>query len=243
GRLQLATPQPGGRVLDLASGAGGMGLAAAGRVGPEGEVVLSDVAAELVAVAGRRAEWRGLGNVSARVLDLERVDEPDDSYDVVFCREGIMLVPDPARAAGEIRRVLRPGGRAALAVWGPRERNPWLGAVFPAAAAELGAPVPPPGVPGPFSLDDPVRFANLLSAARLADVRVEEVAVPYRGRSVEEWWARTTALAGPLAQRLAVLPEPAARAVRERAQAEIRVYETAGGLDIPGVALVAAGSG
>src|SRR5262249_28837620 len=102
--LQLATPQPGEGVLDLASGAGGMGLAAAGRVGPEGEVVLSDVAAELVAVAGRRAEWRGLGNVSARVLDLERVDEPDDSYDVVFCREGIMLLPDPARAAGEIRR-------------------------------------------------------------------------------------------------------------------------------------------
>jgi enediyne biosynthesis protein CalE5 len=241
--LGLVSPEPGERVLDLATGAGGMGLAAAERVRPGGEVVLSDVAAEMVAVAAQRAEARGLGNVSARVLDLERIDEPDESYDVVFCREGIMLVPDPARAAGEIRRVLRPGGRAALAVWGPRERNPWLDVVFAAATAELGVPVPPPGIPGPFSLDDPVRFASLLAAAGLADVHVEEVAVPYRADSVDEWWARTTALAGPLAQRLAVLPDPAARALRERAQTEIRAYETAGGLDVPGVALVATASG
>jgi ubiquinone/menaquinone biosynthesis C-methylase UbiE len=95
-------------------------------VAPGGEVVLSDVAAEMTAIAAARAEARGLGNVRTRQLDLERIDEPDGSYDVVLCREGLMLVPDPARAAGEIRRVLRPGGRAALAVWGPRERNPWL---------------------------------------------------------------------------------------------------------------------
>jgi len=238
--LELASPQPGERVLDLASGAGGMGLAAAECVGPDGEVVVSDVAPEMTAIAERRAAARGLENVSARVLDLEEIDEPDESYDVVFCREGIMLVPDPARAAAEIRRVLRPGGRAALAVWGPRERNPWLGVVFDAASAGLGAPVPPPGNPGPFSLDDPAALAGVLSAGGLDDVRVEEVAVPYRAGSVDEWWTRTTALAGPLAQRLALLPAPAAEALRERAQAAIRVYETAGGLDIPGVALVAA---
>jgi ubiquinone/menaquinone biosynthesis C-methylase UbiE len=101
-----------------------LGLAAAARVAPEGEVVLSDVAAEMTAIAATRAEELGLENVSTRVLDLERIDEPDGSYDVVLCREGLMLVPDPGRAAGEIRRVMRLGGRFALAVWGPRERNP-----------------------------------------------------------------------------------------------------------------------
>ena len=151
--LERASPRPGERVLELACGAGGLGLAAAELVAPQGEVVVSDVAAEMTSIAAARAEARAIRNVSTRVLDLERIAEPDCSYDVVLCREGLMLVPDPVRAAGEIRRVLRPGGRFALAVWGPRERNPWLSVVFDSVSAQLGAPMPPPGIPGPFSLD------------------------------------------------------------------------------------------
>ena len=85
----------------------------------------------------------------ARVLDLERIDEPDASYDVVLCREGLMFALEPGRAVAEIRRVLRPGGRVAVAVWAARERNPWLGLVMDAVSAQIGAPVPPPGDPGP----------------------------------------------------------------------------------------------
>ena len=110
-------------MLELASGPGGVGLAAAERVAPGGEVVLSDIAPEMTAIARRRAEARGLTNVQARELDLEQIDEPDASYDVVLCREGIMLVPDPARAAREIARVLRPGGRVGLAVGGRGART------------------------------------------------------------------------------------------------------------------------
>src|SRR6266540_2235743 len=135
--LERTLPQPGERVLELASGPGSVGLAAAPRVAPDGEVVISDVVAEMTSIAAARAEASGLENVSTKVLDLERIDEPDESYDVVLCREGLMLVPDPARAAHEIRRVLRPGGRVAIAVWGPRERNPWLGIVFDTVCSRL----------------------------------------------------------------------------------------------------------
>lgn len=141
--LELSTPRSGERVLELARGPGGLGLAAATRVAPGGEVVLSDLTAEMTAIAGARAAARGLDNVSTRELDLERIDEPDGSYDVVLCREGLMLVPDPVRDAREIRRVLRPGGRVAVSVWGPRARNPWLGAMLDAVSAQVGAPVPP----------------------------------------------------------------------------------------------------
>jgi SAM-dependent methyltransferase len=239
--LDLTGPRPGERVLELACGAGGVGLAAAERVGSTGAVVLSDVAAAMTAIAQRRANALGLGNVTARVLDLEAIDEPDASYDVVLCREGLMFALDPVRAAAEIRRVLRPGGRAAVAVWGPRDRNPWLALVFDAVSAQIGAPVPPPGVPGPFSLDDADRLAGVLARGGLEDVAVSELPVPLRAGSFGEWWSRTTAIAGPLAKRLAALPEPARQALRARLQEDTRPYVTADGLEIPGVTLVASG--
>jgi SAM-dependent methyltransferase len=237
--LELTKPRPGEQVLELASGPGGVGLAAAALVSPGGQVVISDVAAEMTAIAAARAHARGITNVSARELDLEDIDELDESYDVVLCREGLMLVSDPARAAREIHRVLRRGGRVALAVWGPRARNPWLGVVFDSVSAQLGAPVPPPGLPSPFSLEDGDRLAGLLAGAGLSDVAVCEQPTPYRAASFDEWWARTAALAGPLAQRLAGLPEPAQEALRARAHEAISPYETPTGLDIPGVSLVA----
>ena len=239
--LELSMPQPGERLLELACGAGGVGLAAAERLAPGGDVVLSDVVPEMTAIASARAGALGLGNVTTCVLDLERIEQPDGSYDVVLCREGLMFAPDPARAAREIRRVLRPGGRVALAVWGPRDRNPWLGVVLDAVSAQLGKPVPPPGIPGPFSLGDADKLAALLSDAELSDVVISELPVPLRAVSFDEWWARTCALAGPLAKILASLPADAAQALRTRAREAIRAYETPDGLEFPGLALLAGG--
>ncbi|MGH7512056.1 MAG: class I SAM-dependent methyltransferase [Gemmatimonadales bacterium] len=236
--LDLTEPRPGERVLELACGAGGLGLAAAARVAPSGEVVLSDVAAGMTAIASSRAHACGLTNVSTRVLDLEHIEQPDGSFDVVLCRDGLQFALDPGRAAREIRRVLRPGGRAAIAVWGPRERNPWLGVILDAASAQLGRPVPPPGMPGPFALADPAELVRALRAAGLSGVVVSELSVPLRTASVDEWWTRTTALAGPLATILAQLPHDAVQALRAHAQEAIEPYTTPTGCDFPGVALI-----
>ena len=239
--LELAAPGPGERVLELACGAGGTGIAAAGLVGPAGEVVLSDVAAEMTAIAAARAAALGLANVRTLTLDLDDLAEPDQAYDVVLCREGLMFAFDPAHAVAGIRRVLRPGGRAAVSVWGPRARNPWLAVVFDAVGAVLGAPVPPPGIPGPFALDDAGRLRRLLDGAGLAEVTVDEVPVPLHDDSFDAWLTRTSALAGPLAKRLALLPDPARRELRARREEAVRPYRSPGGLDFPGVALVAGG--
>ena len=238
--LELTAPAPGERVLELACGPGGLGLAAAARVAPGGEVVLSDVAAGMTEIAAARAAALGVRNVSTRVLDVESIDEPGDAYDVVLCREGLMFATDPGRAAREIRRVLRPGGRVAIAVWGPRERNPWLGIVFDAVAAQLGRPVPPPGVPGPFSLSDAGGLATLLEDAGLRDVAVGELEVPLRAASFEQWWERTSALAGPaLAHPRGAARAGRARASRARARRRPPATTTAAGLKFPGVSLIA----
>jgi len=236
--LALTAPRPGERVLELACGTGGPGIDAAPLVEP-GEVVVSDFSKQMTAIAARRVAEQGLANVSTRVLDIEAIDEPDASFDVVLCREGLMLVADPDRGAREIRRVLRPSGRVAVSVWGPRERNPWLGVVFDTVAEQLGLPVPPPGRPHPFALSDAARLVSVLERSGLARVEVDEVSTPYRAASIDEWWERTAALAGPLAQKLASLPEDTARALRDSAAGRIGAYRTPSGLEIPGVCLVA----
>src|SRR3954447_8257440 len=80
--LELTAPAPGDRVLELACGPGGPGFAAATLVAPGGDVVVSDVSPAMTAIAQRRAESLGLHAVEARVLDLEDIDEPGESFDV-----------------------------------------------------------------------------------------------------------------------------------------------------------------
>jgi len=234
--LDLAAPVPGDRVLELACGPGGLGIAAARRV--DGiEVVLSDVAAPMVAIAASRSA--GLANVRARVLDLDEIDAPDGSFDVLLCREGLMFAADPERAGRELHRVARPGARVALSVWGAKERNPWLGIVFDAVGAQLGEPIPPPGVPEPFSLSDAGRLGSLLDAAGFDDVTVDEQPVPLRAANFDEWWSRTSTMAGPLAKRIAAMPAPAAAALEATLRDAVAPYTSADGVELPGLALVA----
>jgi hypothetical protein len=101
--------------------------------------------------------------------------------------------------------------------------------------------VPPPGIPGPFALDDPDRLARLLTGAGLDGVTVTEVPTPLRDASFDAWLTRTSALAGPLARRLAALPDDARRQLRARLAEATRPYQTPTGLEFPGVSLVASG--
>lgn len=239
--LARTAPRAGDRVLELACGPGGLGLAVAPLLGAEGEIVLSDVAAEMVAIAADRAEARGLANVRTAVLDLEAIDEPDHSFDVVLCREGLMFAVDPERAVREIGRVLRPAGRVGVSVWGSPADNPWLDLVFRAVSTETGFPVPPPGVPGPFSLGDETQLKQLFTDAGFADVAVEGIPVVLQAPSFEAWWARTSALAGPLAGILARLPGDVVDAITRRLQASVQPYVTDEGVALPGVALLVSG--
>ena len=241
--IEAVAPAPGDEVLELACGAGGLGLAIADHLAPGGRVVLSDVAPEMVAIASTRAARRptvggAAMQVSAQVLDLEKIDLPDDSFDIVVCREGLMFALDPARAAREIARVLRPGGRAAIAVWGPRDRNPWLGVLADAVHLHTGTPVPPPGTPGPFSLGADGALETTLTAAGFEQVSVQPVDVPTHDASFDDYWQLRIDLAGPLKQRLASLPAQDLIAIRDTVREGLSRYQTSDGLRVPGLAYV-----
>lgn len=239
--LAGAQVAPGHRVLELACGPGGAGLSAATMVGDEGHVVISDVVAGMVDIAASRARARGVRNVSTAILDLEAVARPDAEFDVVLCREGLMFAVDPAAAVNEIRRVLRPGGRVALSVWGPRDSNPWLGVILDAVATVTGMVVPPPGMPGPFALADRDRLCALVERAGFQTVTVDALAVPLRAPSFDAWWARTAAVAGPVAAIIARLDAATRAAMEAHLRAAVAAYTTNAGVEFPGLALIVCG--
>jgi SAM-dependent methyltransferase len=227
--LDAAELQPGQRVLELACGAGRVGLQAASRVGPDGTVLCSDFSQAMVDAVAERAERLGMLNVSTRLLDAQQLELPDEGFDAVLCRFGYMLMADSAQALRESARVLRPDGRLALAVWGTAEKNPWLWLVISALIDHLNAPLPEPDAPGPFSLGDHDRLRTLVEGAGLVDVEVEEIETEQPYDSLEGWWEEILEVSGPLAAMLKALPDGDRESIHAKVMAAGEGFVTDGG--------------
>ncbi len=241
--IDAVMPQPGERVLELAAGLGETGMLAAELVAPMGGAVISDQAETMLAGARARAVSLGLSNLEFQVLNAEWIDLPVASVDVVLCRWGYMLMADPAAALSETRRVLRPGGRIALAVWDTIERNPW--ALLPARElAERGIVEPPsPGAPGPFALASAHRITALLDTAGFAEARIETLDLCRRHPSFEELWDSTLDLSRSFHDTVLARPAPEIEEIRASLAARFAPYTAAdGSLEIPGRTFVAVAS-
>jgi ubiquinone/menaquinone biosynthesis C-methylase UbiE len=140
--LVLAAPAPGEAALDVACGTGVMAVAVARAVGPAGRVVGVDLAEAMVKASRQRAQDLDLGQAVFARMDAEQLQLPDAGFDLALCALGLMYVPDPDTALRELHRVLRPGGRAVLAVWGERARCGWA-SLFGIVDAEVSSEVCP----------------------------------------------------------------------------------------------------
>jgi SAM-dependent methyltransferase len=232
--LGAADLQPGERVLELACGAGRVGLQSAARVGPEGAVLCTDFSQAMVDAVAERVERLEIPNVSTQVLDAEHLElDGEAPFDAVLCRFGYMLMADPLQALRESARALRPGGRLVLAVWGQDEANPWLSIILHALIDHLNAPPPQPGQPGPFSLGDPARLRELVEQAGLVDVEVAEIEAKQRYDSLPRWWEEILEVSGPLATMLKALPEEDRESIRATALAEAEQFGSSDGAVFP----------
>jgi SAM-dependent methyltransferase len=239
--LDAAEVREGQAVLDLAAGPGGAGIAAAGRVGTSGRVVLSDGAPAMVEAAARRVA--SLPQVSTLVCDQSAIDAADASFDAVICRHGLMFAEAPTDVVREIVRVLRPTGHYATMTWDARSANPWLGLIFDAVGEQFGVPFPPPGVAGPFALGDAQQLADMLADGGLGNVRVQRVSTPTRAASLDEWWERVPRLAGPLGAALAAMDDDTRDAIRRRAMDSAGgvTRSATDGIELDGSVLIGAG--
>jgi ubiquinone/menaquinone biosynthesis C-methylase UbiE len=213
--VRNADPRPGQTYLDVAGGTGDLSFLVAERVGDEGRVIYTDFAPEMVDVARRQGEQRGVGNVEYRVMDAERMDLDDGSIDGVICRYGYMLMADPAAALAETRRVLRDGGPLALVVWSTPDRNPW--AAVPAMTIVQRGHIPPPepGMPGIFAMGMPERIRGLVTGAGFGEPEIEEIPIEFHYPDADDVWDALVRLAGPLARVVTALPDDERNATRE----------------------------
>jgi SAM-dependent methyltransferase len=186
--VEAIEPRPGQRVLDLAAGIGETGFLAAPRIAPDGVLITSDRSDGMLDGARARAAELGLDNVEFRVLDAEWIDLPAADVDAVLMRWGLMLTVDREAAAREIRRVLRPGGRFALAVWAEADANLWAASPQRVLGEHGFAPPPEPGSPGMFVLADRDELDELLAGAGFTGVEIESLDFIYRHEDFDDWW-------------------------------------------------------
>jgi SAM-dependent methyltransferase len=235
-------PEPGQTVLELGAGTGETGFAAAAILGDNGRLISTDFSPEMVEVARRRGNELALGNVDYRVIDAERIELDSGSVDGALCQSTYMLAADPAAALAETRRVLRPGGRLALSVWGAPERNPWA-SIGGMVLIERGhMPPPQPGAPGVFSMASEERTRALLGGAGFRSVRTAEVPVQFGFRSLEDYEQWIVDVGGPFAVLVRGLPEEEREVLRARLSEAFVPFATDGGYELPGAALCAVAS-
>ena len=196
--VELAGVEPGSRVLDVAAGYGEPSLTAAKVVGDDGKVVATDISAEMLAYGRERAEAAGLGNIEFVESEVMKLDFDEESFDAALSRFGIIFDPDGEGAAARVRGFLKPGGRMAIASWGPPDRTPFLGVPMRTAMQRLDVPPPPPGTPGPLSRPTEEALGGLLSGGGFSDVEVEDTEVSFTWDSPEDFTTFVKEIAPPI---------------------------------------------
>jgi SAM-dependent methyltransferase len=233
-------PQPGERLLEIAAGPGETGFIAAGRIGPDGRLLCTDQAPDMVQVAKRRAAEIGLDNVDFAVIDAQEMELEPGSFDAALCRWGYMLMGDPNEAMRRTRVALRDGGRLALATWDRPDRNLWMAAPVMALVGHGAIPPPNPADPSPFALHDPVDLERRLRSAGFTSVRTDRIEFSQRYPSFDEYWAESMDCGAPLAAVVEELDAADTEAVRSATREALSQFIAGDGrMDIPSSAVVA----
>jgi ubiquinone/menaquinone biosynthesis C-methylase UbiE len=233
--LEMAALEPGERVLDVACGTGLITFRSAEHVGPNGRVVATDISEQMVEHIRRAAAARRLGNVTARRSHAEESAFDAASFDAVLCGLGLMYTPQPLVALREMNRVLRPGGRAVVAVWGARARCGWA-EIFPIVDRRVKSDV----CPMFFQLGTGESLRQHLDSAGFGEVQTSRMSTTLEYASADEALGAAF-VGGPVAMAYSRFDEPTRREVHAEYLASIARFSQGTGYTIPGEFVVARG--
>jgi ubiquinone/menaquinone biosynthesis C-methylase UbiE len=234
--LALASPAPGEHVLDVASGTGLVTFETARAVGPGGLVLGVDLSGRMVDAARQRAGDLQLSNCRFVRMDAETLALPDESFNLALCALGLMYMPNPERALCEMRRVLRPGGRVGLAVWGERSRCGWS-ALFPIVDAEVTSEV----CPLFFRLGQQDTLARLCADAKFCTIEHRRIATTLIFADAAEA-CNAAFVGGPVALAWSRFTDEVRARVRARYVDAIGAWRHGHGYRIPGEFVIVTGT-
>jgi ubiquinone/menaquinone biosynthesis C-methylase UbiE len=234
---------PGMKVLDLASGAGEPALSVAKAVSPHGCVVATDLIPGMLDFLRQNAAVAGLSNMDFRPADAESLPFDNSEFDRVTCRFGIMFFPDIQKAMTEIHRVLKPGGRLCVAVFGSLQENPIFGATFGPFQKRLNPPPPPPDAPHIFRFADEVKLSQTIRAGGFRDVNANKQRVLFSWPGpAEEYWAATREFAVPLRKMFEALPPQEAQQAGSEVIEQLRRFQSDGQVNAPATVIIGTGT-
>lgn len=236
--IEAAGLKTGDHVLDIAAGMGGQSLVAAQKIGATGTVLATDISAEMLMEAKNLAEQEGYHNITTEVMNAEHLTLPDQRFDAVISRLGLMLINDQPQALGEIIRVLKPDHTLAALVWSAPERNPFL-SLLPTTVAKYTSTMP---LSAPFfSLAGPGTYEQTLQKAGFRQVRIQALAgfpLPFRCTVEEFFEAPNNGLALAALQELDSTTQ---ERVREEVKQALRPFEQPESLVFPAEMLLGVG--
>lgn len=184
-------------VLDVAAGTGEPGLTIASAI-PEGKVIITDLAEDMLEIARENAMLRGITNIETVACDVCELPFPDNTFDAISCRFGFMFFPDMLLAAKEMTRVLKPGGRIATSVWNVPEKNFWVTAIMGTINRNMELSGPPPGAPGMFRCAQDGFMTDLFKQAGLKNVSQKEVSGKLNSKTTDTYWNMMTEVGAPI---------------------------------------------
>jgi ubiquinone/menaquinone biosynthesis C-methylase UbiE len=223
--LRAARLGPGQRVLDVATGTGIAAEAALHLVGGGGSIVAADLSKEMVEKARQRLEKAP--NASVAVEDGQALSFPNDSFDVVLCSLGLMFFPDPLRGLSEFRRVLRPGGRAAVSAATTPNRS-YNGRINVVVARHV--PSLAEATRRSFALGGATRLQSLFRQTGFADIETYTEKHSFTLPSFDAFYGPFERGGASTGQALASLSEEIRRAIREELRRDLA--DTGGPIEV-----------
>jgi len=230
--LEMAALQSGELVLDIACGTGRLTFRMASLIGPQGEVFGADISDNMIAIASRAAAEKKIDNVRFERMDAEELSVPSAGYNAAICSLGLMYVTDALKAAREMHRSLKPGGRAVAAVWGQRSKCGWAEIVESRVASEV--------CPLFFQQGTGDTLANTFLEAGMVNVRSERLTVPLYYESSEEACGAAF-IGGPVALAYSRFNDKMKKEAEADYLASIEPFRKGEGYLVPGEFVIVAG--